>query len=163
MSSPGPNETGPTDSARSAGGASHSGSQRAADQSPGGMSTSVPSSGMLSARVPYRVDGAIIAVTLLTGGGLWGLAQLSPVMPLLAMVLATAIGITATLVASAWGAAVAFGESTSHGLWFALFPPYMIWYAARRWSQLHTPTVLFFCGVLLTFGLMAAVLRDLPT
>lgn len=62
------------------------------------------------------------------------------------------LGMAMTLVGTAWGTAVVFAESTRKGLWFTLFPPYMVFYTMRRWSQMHQAAILFLCGLALAFG-----------
>jgi lysylphosphatidylglycerol synthetase-like protein (DUF2156 family) len=62
------------------------------------------------------------------------------------------IGLLMTLAAMAWAVAIVFADNARSGLWFVLFPPYMMVYAVRRWEWMAQPTVLFLCGVILAIG-----------
>lgn len=71
-------------------------------------------------------------------------------MGILAFVLVNCLtGLVMTLLATAWGAAVAFAESARSGIWFAVFPPFMVVFAARRWRWMAQPSVLFLTGLAL--------------
>lgn len=64
------------------------------------------------------------------------------------------IGVMMTMIAMAWGAAMAFTEGTRTGLLFTMFPPYMPYFAATRWRSMAQPSILFLAGL----GLAAATL-----
>lgn len=66
------------------------------------------------------------------------------------------LGMALTLVGTAWGTAVVFADSTRKGLWFALFPPYMVVYTIRHWPQMHQAAILFLCGLALALGSLFA-------
>lgn len=95
----------------------------------------------------------VIGVTLAVFGVLYALA-IPPWGALVLAIVGSLLGLALTLVSMAWGTAVAFTEGAWQGSWFALFPPYMAWYAARRWRWMAQPTTVFLCGV----GLAAASL-----
>lgn len=79
------------------------------------------------------------------------LSRLSPTGGLIAAICSALVGLSVTMVAMAWGSAVVFADSTRRGLWFTLFPPYMVYYAIIRWRQMRDPTLLFLCGLLIAF------------
>jgi hypothetical protein len=58
-------------------------------------------------------------------------------------------GLVLTLIAMAWAVAIVFADDARSGLWFVLFPPYMPFYAVRRWRWMAQPTAMFVCGLAL--------------
>jgi len=58
-------------------------------------------------------------------------------------------GVVMTMIATAWGVAIAFADSARAGLWFTLCPPYMPYYAVTRWRWMAQPSVLFLAGLAL--------------
>jgi hypothetical protein len=66
-------------------------------------------------------------------------------------------GVVMTMIAMAWGVAIAFTDSTAAGLWFVLFPPYMPYFAATRWRWMAQPSVLFLTGLALAVATLWTV------
>jgi len=110
---------------------------------------------------PRRGDPAMMAVqgswyypvTVLVPAAVFVMGYLfstgSP-MALLAFSLVGAMtGLVMTMIAMAWGVAIAFSDSAAAGLWFVLFPPYMPYFVAKRWRWMAQPTVLFLAGLML--------------
>lgn len=106
--------------------------------------------------------GAVIGGTLV----LFGLLYLLAFPPWGAVVLAivgSLLGLALTLISMAWGTAIAFTEGAWPGTWFVMFPPYMAWYAARRWRWMAQPTTVFLCGIgLATASLWVSLLLLQP-
>ena len=96
---------------------------------------------------------AVIGTTLVLFGMLYAFA-FPPWGAIVLAVVGSLLGLALTLISMAWGTAVAFTEGAWQGSWFVIFPPYMAWYAARRWRWMAQPTTVFLCGV----GLAAASL-----
>ena len=65
-------------------------------------------------------------------------------------------GLVLTMIAMAWAVAIVFADDTKSGLWFVLFPPYMPFYAARRWQWMAQPSVMFLCGLALAAASLIA-------
>jgi hypothetical protein len=82
---------------------------------------------------------------------------------LLLSIVGTLAGVVLTLLATAWGVAIVFADDTRSGLWFVIFPPYMVVYAMRRWRWMAQPSVMFLCGLALALGSLIAVQRLTPT
>lgn len=119
----------------------------------GGASTPATSAAATSfTRFPWWFDVGLIAGTAAMTYGLPVWAQDSIPKSVAAVMIAAMVGLAGTLIGSGWGAAVAFAEGTKQGLWFALFPPYMIWFSLTRWSRMRQPTVVFLCGLTLALG-----------
>ncbi len=93
------------------------------------------------------ITAALLAILLAAG-------RISPLVGVLMALLGALGGLTATLIAHAWAMAIVFAESSRKGVWFAAFPPYMVYYAIVRWRWMAQPTVLFLCGLILAFGTM---------
>ncbi|MBI1345534.1 hypothetical protein GC163_04530 [bacterium] len=96
---------------------------------------------------PSVAVGAFVVWLLLMGVArisLWGY--------LIASLMGALLGIMLTLVGMAWGVAIVFADNTRRGLWFTIFPPYMVIYAIQRWEWMRQPAVLFLCGLTLAFG-----------
>jgi len=72
----------------------------------------------------------------------------------LASIIGAMLGAALTLVGMAWGSAIVFADSPRRGIWFSLFPPYMVLYTVQHWHWMRQPAVLFFCGLTLAFGAM---------
>lgn len=66
-------------------------------------------------------------------------------------------GVVLTMIATAWGAAIAFADSPRAGLWFTLCPPYMPYYAVTRWRWMAQPSVLFLIGLALAVATLWTV------
>jgi hypothetical protein len=96
--------------------------------------------------------GLVFAVLYACSGSVAGLMALSLGGALLGALL--------TLAATAWGVVIVFADDTRSGLWFTLFPPYMVVYAVRRWQWMAQPSVLFVCGVLLAGASLWAAQRQ---
>lgn len=79
---------------------------------------------------------------------LYGFACLRPLERAVLLVgLGTSFGIVLTLLATAWGAAVAFADDVRRGIWFAICPPFVVYFAVVRWRWMAQPAVLFLCGL----------------
>jgi hypothetical protein len=96
---------------------------------------------------PLIVGGtglALLVVRLLADWSPWGL--------IFGVIGGCLLGLMLTLAAMAWAVAIVFADNARRGLWFVLFPPYMVVYAVQRWSWMAQPTVLFLGGLALAFG-----------
>ncbi len=98
----------------------------------------------------------VMGLTLVLLAGVVGVARMSSFAGAFAALLVALAGLTATMIAHAWGVAIVFADSPKRGLWFAMFPPYMVYYAVIRWNWMAQPTVLFLCGLALAFGAIYA-------
>lgn len=92
------------------------------------------------------------AGTAVVWGLLMLLARSSLMGAFIASITGAMLGITLTLLGMAWGSAIVFADSSRKGIWFSLFPPYMVLYAIRHWGWMRQPTVLFLSGLTLAFG-----------
>lgn len=90
-------------------------------------------------------------------GGVLLIAALAPLAGLILALCVALIGLALTLLAMGWGAMIVFADSARKGMWFAIFPPYMVYYAAAHWSVMARPSLLFLCGCVLTFGTLFGV------
>jgi len=97
--------------------------------------------------IPLTVMGTILAWLAIVA-----LARLPPWGVVAGVIGGALVGLMLTLVAMAWAVAIVFADDTRRGLWFVLFPPYMVVYAVQRWSWMAQPTILFLCGLVLAFG-----------
>ncbi len=88
--------------------------------------------------------------------GYW-LATESPLAMLAFALVGTLTGLVMTMIAMAWGAAVAFMDGARAGLLFTIFPPYMPYFAATRWRWMAQPTVLFLAGLTLAVATLWTV------
>jgi hypothetical protein len=90
--------------------------------------------------------------TALAWLGIMLLVRLPPWGLLAGVIGGALVGLMMTMAAMAWAVAIVFADDTRRGLWFVLFPPYMVVYAVQRWSWMSQPTILFLCGLVLAFG-----------
>jgi hypothetical protein len=97
-----------------------------------------------------------ITVTALIAAAMW-FSIPHPPWGLIGVIGGSLLGLMMTLAAMAWAVAIVFADDTRKGLWFVLFPPYMVVYAVRRWSWMAQPAVLFLCGLVLALGVPLAV------
>lgn len=67
------------------------------------------------------------------------------------------LGLVLSLVGSGWGAIEALGYSRRDGVWYLLFPPYILVFGVRKWSFMAQPTLVFASGLLLAVWGMASV------
>lgn len=100
-------------------------------------------------------------VTLLTPVAVfalgYGLVTDSPLTLLAFGLVGSMSGVVMTMIAMAWGVAIAFTDSTRAGLCFALFPPYVPYFAATRWRWMAQPTALFLAGLALAIATLWTV------
>lgn len=102
---------------------------------------------------PVRGLAVVVAGgTLVTWLLLMLLARTSIMAGFIASLTGAMLGTALTLVGMAWGSAIVFSDSPRRGIWFSLFPPYMVLYAVRNWNWMRQPTLLFLCGLTLAFG-----------
>lgn len=104
----------------------------------------------------------VMGATLALLSGIAALARVSLMAGTIGALVGALVGLTATLIAHAWGVAIVFADSSRRGFWFAVFPPYMVYYAVVRWQWMAQPTVLFLCGLVLAFGAVFAVRAVAP-
>lgn len=104
----------------------------------------------------------VMGTTLALLAGIAVLARTSLMAGTIGALAGALVGLTATLIAHAWGVAIVFADSARRGFWFAVFPPYMVYYAVVRWQWMAQPTVLFLCGLVLAFGALFAVKAIAP-
>lgn len=90
------------------------------------------------------------------------MAWYAPFAGLILALCSAMIGLAVTLVGMGWGSMIVFADSTRRGLWFAIFPPYMVYYAVTHWKTMRRPTILFLCGLVLAFGTVLAVQSMVP-
>ena len=76
---------------------------------------------------------------------------------LLFAVIGAMFGLVMTMIAMAWGSAIAFTDGTRAGLLFTIFPPYMPYFAATRWRWMAQPSVLFLTGLALAVATLWTV------
>lgn len=86
----------------------------------------------------------------------------SPTAPLMFAIIGSLMGLMMTMVAMAWGSAIAFTVGTRSGLLFTIFPPYMPYFAATRWRWMAQPSVLFLAGLALAIATLWATKRMIP-
>ncbi len=90
-----------------------------------------------------------LLVPIIVYGTGYALAGRSTTGLLLFAVIGSLIGLMMTMIAMAWGSAIAFTDGTRAGLLFTIFPPYMPYFAATRWRWMAQPSVLFLAGLML--------------
>lgn len=94
----------------------------------------------------YPTIGLVPVVVFVTG---YTCATGSPLSLLAFSLVGAMTGLVMTMIAMAWGVAIAFADSAAAGLWFVLFPPYMPYFVAKRWRWMAQPTLLFLAGLAL--------------
>lgn len=106
-------------------------------------------------------QGWVLPVSLVVSpvlmGGVLLVAVLAPLAGLILSLCVALLGLALTLLAMGWGTLIVFADSTRKGMWFAIFPPYMVYYAAAHWAVMARPSILFLCGCVLTFGTLFGV------
>ncbi len=96
----------------------------------------------------------LIVATALLLALLIAVARISEVSYAVAAISGALLGLAMTLVGTAWGSAIVFADSPRRGLWFTIFPPYMVVYTVQHWNWMRQPAVLFLCGLCLAFGIL---------
>lgn len=109
--------------------------------------------GELSRPRPIFMTVTLLLVAF-TAAAVVGAARFWPAMALAAALLGAVVGLSVTLVSQAWAASIVFADQVRKGLWFAIFPPYMVVYSVRHWNWMWQPTLMFLAGL----GLIAASL-----
>jgi hypothetical protein len=121
---------------------------------PASSSHAKPSPDQYVLRWPWYY-AALFGGCALLFGGLYAMAGSIAGLLTLSLV-GTLIGLVLTMIAMAWAVAIVFADDTRSGLWFVLFPPYMPFYAVRRWRWMAQPSVMFLCGLTLAAASLIA-------
>lgn len=92
----------------------------------------------------------------------YGFATQSTTGLLMFAVVGALVGLMMTMVAMAWGSAIAFTDGTRAGILFTVFPPYMPYFAVTRWRSMAQPSVLFLAGLSLAVATLWTVKMMTP-
>lgn len=126
---------------------------------PAGKTHGDPAKMILRGRWFYPLTLLLPIVVFAVG---YGVATQSPTAPLIFALVGSLTGLMMTMVAMAWGSAIAFTDSTRSGLLFTIFPPYVPYFAATRWRWMAQPSVLFLAGLSLAVATLWTVKMMIP-
>lgn len=124
------------------------------DASPPRKAGGDPAAMVVHGRWFYPVT-VLVPVAVFAAGYLFAMQSTTGL--LLFAVVGALIGLVMTMIAMAWGSAIAFTDSTRSGLLFTIFPPFMPYFAVTRWRWMAQPSVLFLTGLALAVATLWTV------